>query len=310
MCNGTQTEMSCGHVLTHYNQYCNEGHRKPCPQPELSVPRAYLEDSCAECDPMYTSNLVRRKHRDRHMELMDQVYAHKRAGHMEEVQRLLERMEVVQRAANIAMGEMRYLCPSSADVEFPGGGPDAIMPRGTSRWVDGKCVWEEDVPYSVPGSRRVKRAASKRTQAERQGPPRVSGPLRMRSTKKGYVDPFKEESDLQLLQEQQPKVSHPPRLRTNKGYTGPREDNVVVLDGEEDERQAPSVQPRLRRSKTYINKLDHVSSTSRGSGKSLDSGKTVRPVVRSSHAKHGALRVDDEEEEDIWLQLAEKYVVK
>lgn len=150
MCNGTQTEMSCGHVLTHYKQYCDEGRRKPCPQPELSVPRAYLKDSCAECDPIYTSNLVRREHRDRYTELMDQVYAHKRAGHMEEVKRLLERMEVVQRAANIAMGEMRYLCSSSADVEYPGGGPDAIMPRGTSRWVDGKCVWEEDVPYSVP----------------------------------------------------------------------------------------------------------------------------------------------------------------
>ncbi|KAI0848264.1 hypothetical protein F5Y00DRAFT_88484 [Daldinia vernicosa] len=309
MCTGTQTEMACGHVLTHYDQYCDEGRRKPCPQPELSAPRAYLDDSCAECDPMYMSNLVRREHRDRRTELMDQIYAHKRAGHMEEVRRLLERMEVVQRAANIAMGEMRYLCSSSVDVEFPGGGPDAIMPRGTSRWVDGKCVWEEDVPYSVPGSQRNKRAAPKQTHVEEQELPRISGSPRLRSTKKEYVDPFKEESDFQLQQEQQPKVSRPPRLRTNKEYTGPRGDSVVVFDGEEDTRQAPSLQPRLRRSKTYINKLDHIRPTSQGSEELLDSDKTVRPIVRSSRTKYVAPGVD-EEEEDIWLQLAEKCVVK
>ncbi|KAI1470775.1 uncharacterized protein F4812DRAFT_418933 [Daldinia caldariorum] len=289
MCTGNQTMMSCGHALTNYTQYCEEGHSRPCQEPELSAPRAYIDDSCADCDPIYRSNQVRREHRDRHSELLDQVYAYKRAGHVEEVQRLLNRVKTLQLEANKVMGETRFLCPSSDHVEFPGGGHEALMPRGTCKWANGKCIWEDEMPYSVPENRHIKKVTTQKKHEESeeqsriQGPPRlrstkeyrdpfqeeaelqqeqeqprILGPPRLRSTKEGYVDPFKEESEREIEQDQPPKVSQPPRLRTNKEYVGPRGDNVVISSGEEDEPQTSPVQPRLRRSQKYINKLNYV----------------------------------------------------
>ncbi|OTB19887.1 hypothetical protein K445DRAFT_152138 [Daldinia sp. EC12] len=348
MCVGTQTMMSCGHALTNYTQYCEEGRSRPCPEPKLSAPRAYINDSCADCDPVYRSNQVRREHRDRHAELLDQVYAYKRAGHVEKVEQLLSRVKALQIEANIVMGEARYLCPSSANVQFPGGGHEAIMPRGTCKWVNGKCVWEEEVPYSVPVNRHIKRALSKKTHEEQEEKPRDLGPPRLRSTKKeyrdpfqqdaelqraqeqprmlgsprlrstktGYVDPFKEESERQEEQDQQPKVRQPPRLQTNKEYIGPRGDNVVVSSGEDDELQISPVQPRLRRSKRYINGLNHAGSVSQGSEKSLDSDKWS--IVSGSTSKYLPLAAEGEEEgeaeeeydddDDVWLRIADECV--
>ncbi|KAI1805274.1 hypothetical protein F4811DRAFT_570308 [Daldinia bambusicola] len=343
MCIGNQTLMFCGHVLTNYTQYCERGNARPCYEPELNAPRAYVNDSCADCDPIFRSFQVRHEYQDRHRELLDQVYAYKRAGHLMEVQRLLNRMKTLQLEANRVMGETRFLCPSSTNVEFPGGGHEALMPRGTCKWVNGKCIWEEEVPYSVPENRHIKKVTTQKQeepeeQPRIQGPPRlrstkkgyrdpfqeeaeaqqeqeqprVLGPPRLHSTKEGYVDPFKEESECENEQGQLPKVSQPPRLRTNKKYTGPRGDNVVVSSGEEEEPPTSPVQPRLRRSQRYINKLNHAGSISQGSDKSFGSDKTAHSIVSSSNAKCVLLASEDkkeeEEEEDIWLKIADKCV--
>lgn len=137
MCNGTQIEMSCGHILTHYTQKCGKGQNKPCPEPRLDKPRTYLPDCCAECDPDFNSNRIKREHREQHAELVEQVRAKQRDGRSEEVERLLERMNVLSRSASQAIGEAKRLCSSGSDVEFPGG---VLEPRGTSKWINGKCV--------------------------------------------------------------------------------------------------------------------------------------------------------------------------
>ncbi|KAI8961634.1 hypothetical protein F5Y11DRAFT_222331 [Daldinia sp. FL1419] len=324
MCSGERTYLDCGHHLTTYVKRCTQGHLKPCPEPTLVAPPTKLADCCAECDPIYNQNLVHREHRDRHAELLNQVYKYQHAGHVEKVEKLLDRIEVLQRKANRAMGEARYLCSSAVDVQFPGGGPDAITPRGTSRWIDGKCVWEEEQPYSVPKNKYARKIVPEQTQEEQRlvlGPPRLS-------TEKGSLDRkyFEAQAELQRereweqLQASKVMAARMPRLQTNKKYTGPRWDVVATSDEGEDQQQAPSssMQPRLRRSKKYINKLSQVGSVGKesyNSRDSRDSDETVRPARNDSRtqpvmpaAEDDEEKEEEEEEKDIWLEEADRCV--
>ncbi|KAI1142267.1 hypothetical protein F5Y05DRAFT_422391 [Hypoxylon sp. FL0543] len=299
MCSGKQTEMSCGHVLTQYTQRCAKGQQTPCEEPALDAPRGYIRDSCAGCDPEFNANRISRAHKARHAELVAQLQAQRRAGRPDAVRQLLERIEKLRRTADLAIGEARTRVPASVDVEFPGGfgGGDSVAAssKWTSRWVDGKCVWEEE-PAWTPGMGRIKKVYESpkppTPEEEAAAQPAVTGPPRMRTLKKGYTYP----SSLTPPQEKPP-ITGPPRLRQDKPYSGPRENYVVV------EQETPQRQRSLRRKKGYV--YEHGLSASdvtnrRSENTAKDTGKEqIRPVAPG---------VEEKEEEDIWMQLAEKTI--
>ncbi|KAI1105823.1 hypothetical protein F4804DRAFT_349712 [Jackrogersella minutella] len=308
--------MSCGHVLTHYTQRCDMGRSLPCPKPSLDSPRAYLSDTCARCDPEFNRNKLSREQIKRHDELVDQLYTSKLVGRPDEARKLLDGMEYLRRSTSNAIGAMQSLRLTSAfgDVEFPGSNSEPIMPRYTSKWVNGKCVWEEEQATWKPGSSRVKRAHSTTTPpiktgakvekiSEEEVQPLVSGPPRLRSTKKGYTNHLPEEKEQSV-------ISGPPRLRTNKPYSGPRT-NVVAFDIETEEHKAPQLQPQhsLRRTKRRTGRLDNSYCSDQESvvtvkyvGKDSGSGGTVMRAKQSRHVTPEG----DSDDEDMWLQLAEK----
>ncbi|KAI0387648.1 hypothetical protein F5Y04DRAFT_286728 [Hypomontagnella monticulosa] len=297
MCNGKQTEMSCGHVLTHYTWHCAKGRKKPCKEPNLALdaPRAYIHDSCAVCDPAFNVSARGREHKARRAELMKQIGASKSQA---EAQRLLSRLDALGRKATVAIGQARHLCHSAVDVEFPAP-KNGVRPTGTFMWLNGKCVWvEEVVEPDWP---------------ETEVMPEIEhlnlGKPRLRNTKKGYKDPFAGVSEQEF-----PQITGPPRLRTNKPYTGPRE-NVVSFDVEEEPR-VPRRQPSLRRMKSAYGLSNSSSSDNKESdatakpashetvGNGSSSNKTVRPITQDKQDKC-SLPVTDEVDEDVWLKLAE-----
>ncbi|KAI2469355.1 hypothetical protein F4781DRAFT_220181 [Annulohypoxylon bovei var. microspora] len=318
MCNGSQTEMACGHVLTHYTQRCAKGQQQPCPEPQPDAPRDYLPDSCAKCDPEFQKSQLSRDHKNHHEELIAQLLADKRVGRSKEARRLLECMERMRVNASRAIGEVKT-AGSSTDVEFPGGGSHRMAPKTTSKWVDGKCVWGDDERLHRLGSSRIKvlAASAKSTAAatvEGKGDkvqPLIPGPPRLRKTKKEYVNRLPEEKEL-------PQISGPPRLSTNKPYSGPRE-NVVAIDAAMEKWQVLQPQPYLRRTKKYANGLNFSNSSDQesivtvknvgeeqgGRPSSSDSQSSVRTVVRAEPTMRITLEADDSDE-DMWLQLAEK----
>ncbi|KAI1386319.1 uncharacterized protein F4822DRAFT_312305 [Hypoxylon trugodes] len=305
MCKAKQTQMSCGHTLTHFTELCPKGLRQACTNPELDSPTSYLQDSCARCDPEFKVSRVRQLQRQRHSELTSHLLRSQTPG---EVGRVLTRVQELNRSANTAISEARTLMSSpSIDVEFPGVGIDGSdgyngnLTQGTFKWVNGKCCWEPGRPISRSGSIKrvntpvdIKKRADEIAELEKLHPS-ITGPPRVRRTKKGYVDPFEKSNE----QQKPPQVPNAPRLKTVKPYSGPR-DHVIAMvsDREEDERpifgEIPVLEPqhRLRRTKTQISRLGSEVSVKSPDG----AGK---PASITS--------VNDDESEDIWLQLADTY---
>ncbi|KAI1775170.1 hypothetical protein F4818DRAFT_441269 [Hypoxylon cercidicola] len=286
--------MSCKHLLTHYTQRCEKGRDKPCARPSLEGPRVYLPDCCAACDPEFNVNKIKREQRNKHAKLVEQVYANQRSGSSEEVSRLLERIHVLTTSTNKATGEAKHSHTSAIDVEFPG----VTEPKGTSKWIDGKCVWEEEEQWSLPPYRAEIRRSNQTTSTqvvEETLGTRV--PPRLRSTKKGYIGPREEPHREQF------EITGPPRLRTNKPYSGPR-GRVAVIESPEPER-APEMQHRLRRTKKHAEGLGRHDitpiDTKRHGDNSPDIDRTPRPLKQNYVVVKGEEMVD----EDIWLQLAE-----
>ncbi|KAI0152332.1 hypothetical protein F4776DRAFT_24146 [Hypoxylon sp. NC0597] len=313
MCKGKQTEMSCGHVLTQYTERCQRGKNKPCPEPVLEAPLSYINDSCAQCDPEFNMNQISREHKQRHAELVEQLYENKKAGRSEAVQQLLERMEKLRRSADRALGEVQVRCPPpSLNVQFPVCGYMGEWSKWTSRWVNGKCVWEEERPWK-PGMGKVKRIYRSPTtppppptaEAEEQ---LASRKPRMRRSKKEYTTPPSLNPP-----EERPVISGPPRLRREKPYSGPR-DICVIVDPQDTQLQQ---QRNLRRTKRYVDVriFGSADSIDQGSGNTVkhidkeqvgspSSGMTVRLTAPAIHVTPE----DDEEEEDLWLTMAEKTI--
>ncbi|KAI1763729.1 hypothetical protein GGR53DRAFT_531265 [Hypoxylon sp. FL1150] len=280
MCTGNQAEMSCGHVLTHYTQRCRKGLDKPCTKLSLEGPRTYLLDCCAACDPEFNANKIRRDQKSKHSKLAEQVNANQQLGSSDEVRRLLDHIQKLTSYTNRAIGEAQHPHASAADVEFPG----VTAPRGTSKWIDGKCVWQEEEPYRLP-------------------PYEASAP-RLRSTKKGYAGPAEEVPREQVV------ITGPPRLRTNKPYAGPRE-NVGVESWQPEEQE---MQHRIRRTRKTTENLRNHDNVTANSGSTAtpkldtrrqenksDMDRSRRPL-KQNYAVDAGEKVD----EDIWLQLAEK----
>ncbi|OTA92975.1 hypothetical protein M434DRAFT_31326 [Hypoxylon sp. CO27-5] len=313
MCNGKQTQMSCGHVLTQYTQHCHKGKENPCPKPVLEAPVDYINDSCAQCDPEFNVNQISREHKKRHAELVAQLWESKHAGRSEAVQQLIQRMEKLRLSADKAIGEAKIRCPpASLNVEFPGGGNIASSSKWTSRWVNGKCVWEEERPWKQ-GMGKIKRVyeppASPKPKAEGEEPQVPTQP-RMRTSKRKYTYPPSLNPP-----EERPAISGPPRLRQEKPYSGPRVECIIV------ETQTPQPQRSLRRTKRYVDvrilgngdAIDQESKTTvKHIGKeeveSPSSDVTVRPTISAMPTMH--VEQEDDEEEDLWLTIAENSINK
>ncbi|KAI1210823.1 uncharacterized protein F4807DRAFT_40274 [Annulohypoxylon truncatum] len=308
MCRGNQTKMACGHVLTHYTQRCKKGQQKPCPNPKSDAPRQHLNDSCVECDSDFKKNQLSREHKSRHEELVAQLIADKRVNESKEARRLLECMQKMSNTVNREIGEVKTT-GFSADVEFPGGGNHRMSPKITSKWINGKCVWGEE-EWNRSGSSRIKKIApaTSTTAAIVETPTEnpISGPPRLRTTKKEYFNRLPEE------EKEQPKISGPPRLRTNKPYSGPRE-NVVVFDEQVEK-------PHLRRTSKVANGLNLGQFSDQRSDVTVKyAGEEQNSRPSTSNSQSSGLRAvptrsnvrvplddDGDSDEDMWLQLAEK----
>ncbi|KAI1461412.1 hypothetical protein F4805DRAFT_476971 [Annulohypoxylon moriforme] len=302
MCTGNQTEMACGHVLTHYTQRCEKGKKTPCPDPMSDSPRQYLADSCAKCDPEFRKNKISRDHKSRHDELVAQLVADKRVNESKEAKRLLDCMQKLSFSMNREIGEVKT-AGFSADVEFPGTGSHRLAPKVTSKWINGKCVWGDEGLHRS-GSSRVKRIAPNPSTTaaivDVPAEPLITGPPRLRRTKKEYYNRLPEEKE-------QPPISGPPRLRTNKPYCGPRE-SVVVPSEELEKKQVLESQHHLRRTKKVTNELDN------GKCSDEESDDTVKYVGEEQDSwvvlsrPNVCVTLDDyDSDDDMWLQLAEKH---
>ncbi|KAL7627583.1 hypothetical protein AAE478_001776 [Parahypoxylon ruwenzoriense] len=352
--------MSCGHVLTHYTQRCP----KPCPDSEvkLDAPRAYIPDTCARCDPDYNAGRIQRAHAARRDQVLEQLY---RASSVEgaerrqkEVKRCIARLDVLKRNANAAVGRAKHpqlsssikaasspfsrssspsLNPysyspslSALDVQFPRAASPKVT---TSTWINGKCVWEgreeEEERVWRPGTHRIKKVFNTTPVIEESEEElsRTKRPPRLRSTKKGYIDPFaKAESSFAEEQETQlqvPNGAH--RLRTNNKYQGPR-DNAAFFEEEaygQQQEHLPQEQQhhhhRLRRIKGYSGLDRHGDTADRRStvasrlgyseeqyDDTSDSDLTIHPAMRARKTGHVEIGGEEIDEDDIWLQLADK----
>ncbi|XXG99114.1 hypothetical protein Hte_005448 [Hypoxylon texense] len=296
--------MSCKHLLTHYTKRCERGQKKPCGQLSLEGPRVYLPDCCAECDPEYNMSKIKRQQKDKHSKLVEQVNSSQRSGSSEEVQRLLERIHILTSSTNKAIGEAKHHT-SGVDVEFPG----VTEPRGTSRWVDGKCVWEEEKEWKLPSHQPYRRQPNQASPAPAvEDMPRISAPPRLRSTKKGYIEPPEE------ARREHVKITGPPRLQTNKPYSGPRE-NVAAVENREPEQQVPEMTRRLRRTKTHAEGLVHHDYVTTDGGSSAnqkldtnrrgDNSSVVNRNPRALRQNYVVVKGEEKVDEDVWLQLAD-----
>ncbi|KAI1095909.1 hypothetical protein F5B19DRAFT_272358 [Rostrohypoxylon terebratum] len=290
MCNGNQTEMACGHVLTHYSQRCEKGRPKPCSELKLDTPRQHLVDSCAQCDPEFRKSKLSRDQKNRHDELVTQLIEDKRVNESKEARRLLECMQKLRLTMNHKIGEVKT-AGFSEDVEFPGSSKHSMAPRTTSKWINGKCVWSDEDLQRARSLRNREMAPSRTSTTEafvESAESTPLGPPRLRATKKEYFNRLPEEI------EQSP-ISGPPRLRTNKSYSGPRE-NVVIFE-ESEEQQALRPKPSLRRTRKVASGLKR----SKFPGAESDiTVKSTRPNV------HITLNAEPESDEDMWLLLAER----
>ncbi|KAI1409410.1 hypothetical protein F5Y13DRAFT_203593 [Hypoxylon sp. FL1857] len=304
MCKGKQTEMTCGHVLTQYTGRCQYGEVKPCRKPVLDAPMAYINDSCANCDPEFNMNKISREHSKRHAELIEQVYANQKAGRPLVVQQLLAHMESLRLSADKALGEAKARLPASVHVEFPGAGNMASSSKWTSRWIDGKCVWEEERPWK-PGMGKVKRVYRAPTppklEEEAEAQAMASRPPRMRTTKQGYTSP----ASLTPPKEQPP-ISGEPRMRQEKRYSGPRENYVTV------EQPEPKPQRSLRRTKRYVDMPGLIRSSSdvtdRGSEAAAKHKGKERVYSTGPAKKTVRFEPERDEVEDVWLKLADQTI--
>ncbi|KAI4867039.1 hypothetical protein F4820DRAFT_446384 [Hypoxylon rubiginosum] len=296
--------MSCGHLLTHHTKRCERGQKKLCAQLSLEGPRVYLPDCCAECDPEFNMSKIKRQQINTHNKLVEQAYANQRSGSSGEVERLLERIRILTSTTNKAIGEAKHHT-SAVDVEFPG----VTEPRGTSKWVDGKCIWEEEEEWKLPSYQPDRRQMNQTTSAAVvKETPQISAPQRLRSTKKGYIGPPEE------AHREQVKVTGPPRLRTNKPYSGPRE-NVATVENREPEQQAPEMKRRLRRTKKHAEGLRHYDNVTTDSGFNVnqkldtkrqgDSSPGIDRNPRPLKQNYAVVKGEEKVDEDIWLQLAE-----
>ncbi|KAI2620012.1 hypothetical protein GGR54DRAFT_647627 [Hypoxylon sp. NC1633] len=352
MCRGTQTEMACGHLLTHITQRCALSEEKgpylqythvkfipdaprnwmypPCKKLDLDAPRDYIDDSCAACDPEFNANRIRRHHQDTHANLHDKLCRSRRAGDLAATRSIMEALDRLSRETNRAVGEARYADYSAVDVEFPqGGGAAMSLPRGTSRWVNGQCVWEDDTktPSLAPRSSR-KKSHGAGTAAQnageiievtelpdaRQQPPKRA-PSRRGQSKKEYVLPRAPSA-----REKTP-VPGSARARRGPEYVDPRDNEILVevhADLEEEavrkvgkgKRTAPmarsQTEPHLRRSKNHVagGRADRTSgSANHFAGQSRSSVRVVHS--RRKHTTRGGDGQVEEEEEDVWLRIAE-----
>ncbi|KAI0888893.1 uncharacterized protein GGS22DRAFT_152644 [Annulohypoxylon maeteangense] len=300
MCSGNQTEMACGHVLTHYTSRCEKG---PCAEPKSDSPRQHLADSCAECDSEFKKSQLSREQKNRHEELVAQLIADKRVNGSKEARRLLNCMQKLSYTMNREIGEVRTT-GFSADVQFPGSGNHRVAPTITSKWVNGKCVWGEEEGLHRSGSSRIKKItpATSTTAAEVEVPaePLTTALPRLRRTKKEYFNRLPEEKE-------QPVSTAPPRLRTNKPYTGPRE-SVVVFGEVLENSQEVRPKPYLRRTKKVTDGLNRSNFSDSGSDvtvKYIGEERDSRASPTEPNARAAALD-DDDLYEDIWLKLAEK----
>ncbi|KAI0161602.1 hypothetical protein GGR52DRAFT_130183 [Hypoxylon sp. FL1284] len=285
MCSGNQVEMSCKHLLTYYTERCNKGRRKPCAQPSLEGPRTYLADCCAACDPEFNVNRIKREHKAQHAKLVEQVNASQRLGRSEEVEQLLERISMLTSYTNKSIGEVRSYT-SAIDVEFP----RVTVPKGTSRWINGKCVWEEEDRWGLPPYRADRgRVDEIITAVPVEGAHTyVPAPL---PDEQGYTGPPEE------AQRQQLAISGPRRSRADKSHPGPHE--KVVVDERQLDQQTPETTSRLLRTRRLPN-----GSTVPNSKRSL-----IPDVERAPRRPRRRYSVTQDEaivDEDIWLQLAEK----
>ncbi|KAI0014322.1 hypothetical protein F4779DRAFT_5409 [Xylariaceae sp. FL0662B] len=295
MCKGNQTQMSCGHTLTHFSERCG----RKCAIPE--GPLSYLSDSCARCDSGYLTHVVTKDYRERREELLGHFWGNKRDERMEDVRKNIERLEILNRSTNKALGEAKHLAFSAVDVEFP----DKFEQKGmTSKWINGKCVWvDEEDPASVIAKKhgipmkKNTRSADKDTAGAE--PPLITGPPRLRKSNKKYKDPF----------ENIPVVEHrvitgPPRF-SRKPSPGPR-DQVVFR---EEESPASAQTHSFRGSnKSFRNRLaadghsSHAgleSSAVRNPGsrdQGSDSDRTIRAPTRSR-------KTESSTDYDIWMQI-------
>ncbi|KAI1083548.1 hypothetical protein F5B20DRAFT_595528 [Whalleya microplaca] len=317
MCKGTQTQMSCGHILTHWTSRCP----RACAQPSEGPPQpSYLPDTCAACDPGFRTRAVTQPYRSRRDELLDQLWGGASGdARRADVARDVERFERLHRSSSRAIGEAQALAFASAlDVEFPT--TNSEQPRGTCRWIAGKCVWtdeDEDDPaavmsrkYGIP--RRHVRYAGKEEEKMEAEPPAVTGPPRLRQSRKKYRDPFAD-----VVEVEHAVVEGPPRLYVKKAYSGPR-DEVVVREAPPPPTPAPTPVPaqvsRLRRAKklphglsTDTNSSDaglesdivtrKPDSVERGDDGDYDSDRTIRPSTRNNK------RHESSATNDIWMQM-------
>jgi hypothetical protein len=84
MCTGTQTRMTCGHILIHYERRCN----KPCKT--LTGPVNYLNDTCAACHPSHVMSEISMRHDSLRASLMRKLRTATSREEVTELQRALE----------------------------------------------------------------------------------------------------------------------------------------------------------------------------------------------------------------------------
>lgn len=133
---------------------------------------------------------------------------------------------------------------------------------------------------------------------------KISGPPRLRSTKKEYIDLSKG------VEAHHEKPQGAPLFRTEKPYSS-LPDNVIVVETHE-QQKVPHSQPRLRRTKKHIGHNDETTSswsknTPKLKGKRQEDGSCdqigrPRLLTKQNHTAEGGNELDG----DIWLQLAEE----
>ncbi|KAI0022729.1 hypothetical protein F4780DRAFT_777482 [Xylariomycetidae sp. FL0641] len=139
MCTGKQMEMSCGHVLQHYETRCG----RPCKAPE--GPYSSVDDPCAECDEEFKAWQKNKTYKSREAELLDQFFHGDAEEHYRSTRDCIKKMEALNQNSLLASSEdgkpadsssLEVACAAKLEsMEFWG------VAGKNAKWENGKLVW-------------------------------------------------------------------------------------------------------------------------------------------------------------------------
>lgn len=114
MCDGSVTELLCGHLLISFSARCEEG----CALPD--GPRQHLNDTCAYCHPNVRARLIQSRYDQVLPMIMARIRAARAAGDEQLVRRLSSAVVRLSRQRLLDAFESNKFTRGTAVVMWPG----------------------------------------------------------------------------------------------------------------------------------------------------------------------------------------------